>query len=539
MSKFNTPTKPAVHGPITTERTPSGTTHEGAPGFAHDSKSELFLLAVSNMVGEKAFYETAGARDERFERLVHEVAIADAGWMLGFIGWLRGEANMRSASLVAAAESVKARLDAAKLGEIGNGARNRQLINAALQRADEPGELLAYWTSRHGRAIPKPVKRGVGDAVRRLYNEYGLLKYDTASKGFRFADVIDLVHPDAVAPWQGELFSYALDRRHGRGGEITGLPMVDAQMFVRSEFGRNPEILLDADKLKAAGMTWEDALSLAGSRVDKAELWAALIPSMGYMALLRNLRNFDEAGVSDFAASHVAGKLADPEQVKRSRQLPMRFLSAYRAAPSLRWAYPLERALGHCLASIPELPGRTLILIDTSSSMNETFSKDGSLKRWDAAVIFGVALALRSANADVVSFSSAQRYWGDQPGANTKTFGLKPAESLLRSIERWTADGYFLGGGTDTAGALRKHYDGHDRVVIVTDEQVGTSPTEVSASMPANRPLYTWNLAGYAHGHAPTGLNRWAFGGLSDQGFKMIPLLESGRNGAWPWLAER
>jgi hypothetical protein len=77
-------------------------------------------------------------------------------------------------------------------------------LGDVLQRADEPGEFLAYWTSTFGRALPKPVKRGIGDAVRRLYTEYALLKYDTASKGFRFGDVLDLTHPDAATPQQGD-----------------------------------------------------------------------------------------------------------------------------------------------------------------------------------------------------------------------------------------------------------------------------------------------------------------------------------------------
>jgi hypothetical protein len=537
MSKFNKP-KPrvAAHGPITTEPVASGVTHEGAPGFAHNSKSALFLLAVSNMVGERTFYEKAGDRDARYEELVREVAVADPEWTAGFLGWLRNDANMRSASLVGALEAAKAMINAKVPG-------SRKLVASVLQRADEPGEAIAYWLATYGKTIPIAVKRGIADAVFELYTEFALLKHDSRENAVRFADVIELVQPATHRPavrgtWRSTLYRYAIDRRHNRAGsDITGLPMIAAYYNLRGS--DDPRAWLDAGALKAAGMTWEDALSAVGSRVDKAELWAALVPSMGYMALLRNLHNFDKAGVPDEVANQVAARLADPAQVARSRQLPMRFLSAYRAAPSLRWAYPLERALGHCLASIPELPGRTLVLVDTSTSMSEAFSKDGSLKRWDAAVIFGVALAQRSANADVVSFSSAQRNWGDAPGANTKTFALKPAESLLRSIERWTADGYFLGGGTDTSGALRRHYADHDRVVIVTDEQVGTSPTEVSASMPANRPLYTWNLAGYARGHAPTGPNRWAFGGLSDQGFKMISLLESGINGAWPWMAGR
>lgn len=30
----------------------------------------------------------------------------------------------------------------------------------------------AYWTSRYSRAVPKPVKHGIADAVARLYDEH-------------------------------------------------------------------------------------------------------------------------------------------------------------------------------------------------------------------------------------------------------------------------------------------------------------------------------------------------------------------------------
>ncbi len=207
MGKFNTPTATArTIGPIVT--TGPAATFEGGAGFARDAKSDLFLLAVTNMVGERTFYENADARDARFEQLVHQVAVLDGDWMGRFIPWLRGEANMRSASLVAACEAVKARLAAGLSGG------NRCLIDAACQRADEPGEVLAYWTSRHGRTIPMPVKRGLTDAVRRLYSGKSLLKYDTDSKGYRFGDVLNLIHPapHPDKPWQGELFKC---RGHG------------------------------------------------------------------------------------------------------------------------------------------------------------------------------------------------------------------------------------------------------------------------------------------------------------------------------------
>ena len=524
MGKFNTKTIRAVgHGPIVTATAATGTTFEGAPGYARDTKSELFLLAVANMVGENTFYESAGARDNRFSALVREVALADFDWLTRFARWLRSEANMRSASLVLAAEATKARLDA---GEPGS----RTIINAVLQRADEPGEFIGYWQTHYGRKLPMPVKRGVADAAARLYNEKSYLKWDSDSRGLRFADVIQLAHVDPRGEWQSILFKYAIEQRLG----IEGLE-VPAQLHTlrwNAQLRRLPTEEIHAaardgslaEMLAGAGVTWEAVPSLVNGPWTR-ELWESIIPSMGYMALLRNLRNFDQAGVSDEAAAKVSARLADPDQVARSRQLPMRFLSAYRAAPSLRWAYPLEKALDLSLANIPELAGRTLILIDTSGSMHSTFSKDGTLMRWDAATVFGLALARRCAHADVVSYSN-----------HGMRFELQPGESLLRAVERWKTGGYFIGGGTNTAGAAQATFDRHDRVVILTDEQAGYGyGGDAGSVIPKAVPLYTWNLAGYRMGHAAGGPNRHTFGGLTDKGFDMIPLLERGRDGDWPF----
>jgi len=421
------------------------------------------------------------------------------------------------------------------------------VVRSVLQRADEPGEMLAYYTSRYGRSVPIAIKRGIADAIvghkvpRPLYSEYTALKYDTPSHGWRFADVLEIVHPTGEHPGvkgthTANLFQWLLDRRHNRAGDPgeLGLGMVRRNAVLRSVAQNEPGFLLDADGLKEAGMTWEDALSLAGDRVDKARLWEAMIPSMGYMARLRNLRNFDQAGVSDAVALKLAAELADPEKVAYSRQLPMRFLSAYRAAPSLRWGYALETALEHSLQNVPELKGSTLILVDTSGSMHSPFSKDGTVMRWDAATVFGLALARRAQNADVVSFSGG--YWGSAEKAS-KEFPLAKGESLLRSLDRWKTGGYFIGGGTDTAGAVRRHYSGHDRVVILTDEQADYHGNgDVFATVPKDRMAYTFNLAGYSRGHAPSGTGtRHTFGGLTDAGFRLIPLIERGRNADWPF----
>ncbi|MDT0303503.1 TROVE domain-containing protein [Streptomonospora wellingtoniae] len=518
MAKFNTVgARPSGRGPIAGEQAPSGRTHEGAPGYARDTKSELFLLAVANMVGEQTFYEGANERDARFRALAREAAVADPEWFTGFVGWLRGEGNMRTGATVAALEGAKARLEAGAHGH------SRQMVTAALQRADEPGEALAYWTRRYGRSVPKPVKRGIADAVGRLYDERSMIKYDTGSRGFRFSDVLNLVHasPESDKPWQGHLFQYAHDRRHGRGTvpDTHTLPVLARNLAFGDSVEERADILLDPDELKRAGMTWEAALSMAGDKVDKAALWEALIPSMGYMALLRNLRNFDQAGVSDEVAQQVAERLADSEEVAKSRQFPMRFLAAYRNAPSLRWGHALDKALQASLGNVPELGGSTLVLVDRSGSMQSPLSARSDLNRADAAATFGAALAMRCASADLVEF-----------GTRSQPVHVAREDSLLRIIDRFS-----WMGGTNTADAVRSRFRVQDRVVIVTDEQA-RGGEEATRQVPETVPVYTWNLAGYRYGHGPSGEgNRHTFGGLSDAAFRMIPLIGSGQRAAWPW----
>ncbi|MFE3326708.1 TROVE domain-containing protein [Streptomyces sp. NPDC059176] len=498
-----------------------GGVHRGTAGYRRSPKSELFLLAAANMVGQSTFYEGARDRDDRYAQLIRMLAVGDPEWTLGLLRWLRTEANMRTASLVGAAEFVRARLDARAAGF------SRQAVDAVLQRADEPGQLLAYWTSRYGRRLPQPVKRGIADAVRRLYTGRALVKYDTGARGFRFGDVLELTHPAPAPdrPWQGALFRYAVDRCHRRDRAVppAGEPLLTAHRTLMSvPVGERYARVTEpggAERLAAAGMTWEVLAGWLQGPLDAA-VWEAVIPSMGVMALVRNLRNFDRAGVGDRTAADVARRISDPAGVQRSRQFPFRFLAAHRNVSSSRWEQPLEAALGHSLAHVPALPGRTLVLVDRSASMFDAAGGHTELNRADSAAVFGTALAMRAERADLVEF-----------GTGSRTVELEPGGTVLEALGRF----HDLG-GTNTAAAVSRHYCAHDRVVVVTDEQAYLAPyVDTFAAVPRKVPVYTWNLAGYATGHASTGPHRHTFGGLSDAAFRLIPLLESGRTAEWPW----
>lgn len=532
MTRFNDKsTKAAVQSPV--KATTATKTYEGGNAFLRDKKSELFLLAVVNFYGQNTFYENASDRDKRYAKLIHEVAEVDPAWVVEMLTWLRGrEGNIRTAAIVGAAEFVKARL---KVESAAGRGLNRQVIRDVLQRADEPGELLAYWTTHYGRKIPKPVKRGVADAAKRLYTEYSLLKYDTASKGWRFGDVIEMTHAsfDPDKPWQNDLFRYAIERRQKRDNPIPkSLTMIRSNADLRAK-GTEAE-WIDSNRLSQAGMTWEDALSAKGDQIDKKKLWEAIAPSLGYMAILRNIRNMDEAGVSDDVVDKLLTKISDPNEVAGSRQFPFRFYSAHRAAPSQRWGYALDKALTLCMSNLPEFKGRTLILVDTSGSMSGTNLSEKSQVRYvDTAALFGVALALRNPGADLRGFAS-----GEFDHKITK------GGSVLKEMEKFTSRIGEVGHGTDIQGAVKRSLARdikYDRIIILTDMQTFSGGWgyrgSVSDAAPANVPMYGFNLAGYASTAIQSGTkNRHELGGVTDATFKMIPLLEAGRNADWPWV---
>src|ERR1700722_19355660 len=169
------------------------------------------------------------------------------------------------------------------------------------------------------------------------------------------------------------------------------------------------------------------------TRLTDAEQWEILIEEMGYMAQLRNLRNFDSAGINSALRNKVSQRLSNPAEVAKSKQLPFRFYSAWMNVKDQRWLPALEKALQNSVPNIPQLDGRSLILIDTSGSMQAEMSNPDARAGWRrprvrnvqtgeeedvtskvptrgvAAGLFGMALAMRTGGAvDVYGFADGQ-----------------------------------------------------------------------------------------------------------------------------------
>ena len=492
-------------------------THEGGLAHVRDAESELFLLAATNMAGEDTFYERARDRDARFVALVHHVTRTNPAFVAGLAPYLRTTLLMRSASVVMAAEYVAA-----------GGASGRAVVDGVLQRADEPAELLGYWLTTHGRNVPMAVKRGVADAARRLYTERAALRYDGLSRQVRMADVVELAHPHPGDDRQSALFRWLLDRRHhddavAGADRLPVLAAAEALEVVPTEHRRTVLRERGPAALAQAGFSWERLSGWLPGGMD-AEAWAAVIPSMGVMALLRNLRNFDEAGIDDVTVDEVIAKISDPDQVAKARLFPYQLWAAYKHAPSDDWKRALGRTLDVSVANIPRLD-RTLVVIDTSSSMTAPVSGRSTLSRVEVAAVMATAMAKRSSDVDIVIFGDGNRRLPDLAGTSVLG-GVATVVDLVGSV------GHATFGHT----AIARHFDPkrHQRVVIFTDDQQHDSGRARLDHVPL---IYTFDLAGYRPSALPAGARgRYTLGGFTDATFTIMKVLEEGRNADWPFM---
>ena len=296
------------------------------------------------------------------------------------------------------------------------------------------------------------------------------------------------------------------------------------------------------------------------TRLTDAEQWEILIEEMGYMAQLRNLRNFDAAGINSALRNKVSQRLSNPNEVAKSKQLPFRFYSAWLNVKDQRWLPALEKALQLSIPNIPQMDGRSLILIDTSGSMQAEMSNPenrGSYRRArvrnvmtgeeedvtsktphrvDAAALFGMALAMRNAGSvDVYGFADSQMAVNNI---------VNSGKSLLAATELFGQQIGKVGHGTQIERAVRDTYAGQDRVFIFTDMQTvanehigayGGSGGDITRSVPKDKHVYGFDLSGYTNTAMDTSPYRHEMGGLTDHTFGAVPQIESGASGKWPW----
>jgi hypothetical protein len=423
---------PKAHQEITmrlnTHRTKAARTHERAPAIATLSAEQRLRRSVmSCLLWEDEFYEDGQSIADRI--------IANA---------------MRVTPQVLAALAVEARevfhlrhvplLLLEVLSRTGKGERLvADTVARVIQRADEPGELVALH-HRLGamRMLPAQMRKGLARAIAK-FDEYELAKYDRDS-AVKLRDVLRLVRPTPKDEAQSALWKRVKERT---------LAMPD---------------------------TWEVALS---GGADKRATFEGFLRErkLGYLALLRNLRNMVQAGVDEgLVRQAILARKGGAQRV-----LPFRYVAAARAAPQFEPV--LDQALGAAIAEMPALPGKTIVLVDVSGSMTSRMSRKSDLTRMDAAATLG---AIVPGDLRLFTFSSGLV---EVPPRR----GMAGVDAIVRSQHHGSTN---LGFAVGKINALA-----HDRLIVVTDEQSHDRVPE-----PVAKHAYMINVASYRNG---VGYGRW------------------------------
>lgn len=420
-------------------------TFEGTPAKRLSDVQALRRAIASCLLWEDQFYEDGEAIADRIKRLTLSVNPVEAAQIA---------ANARTAYKLRHAPLWVARWLAS--GTAAQKAVVADLLGEIVQRPDELTEFLALYWKDGKTPLASSVKRGLASAFQK-FNAYSLAKYNR-DEAIKLRDVLFMVHAKPKDEEQA----------------ATWKQLVDGTL--------------------AAPDTWEVALS-AGA--DKRETWTRLIQEgkLGALAMLRNLRNMQEAKVDN----DVIRQGLTSMQVERV--LPFRFIAAARYAPHLE--PELEAAMVRCLDGQPKLGGRTAIVVDTSPSMWQAkVSAKSDMDRFDAAAALAILCRETCESVRVYAFNDKAV---EVPGR--RGFALRDALAQTK--------------GPASMGGLAvsmANQHGYDRIIVLTDGEwhytdakargwnAQAGPAHQVSPAPLTDKAYLINVASYRNA---IGSNKW------------------------------
>lgn len=428
----------------TAQAIPKIYTHEGAPAKHITAAQELRRSVLSCLLWEREFYEGGEDIVARIMRLAAEVPRETVA---ALAVEARDKFHLRHVPLILLVSLIKR-----------GGTGIAETIAATIQRPDEMAELLAIYWKDGKKPLAKQLQRGLALAFGK-FDEYALAKYDREGP-IKLRDVLFLSHAKPDTPEREALYKRVAERQ---------LAIPD---------------------------TWEIALS---GGADKRETFTRLISEgqLGYLALLRNLRNMTAANVDPhlIAQAIVARKGA-------KRVLPFRYVAAARACPQMEPF--LDQALCEAVNEGPMLDGRTVVLVDVSGSMDVPLSAKSDLRRVDAAAALASVIG---GNLRVFTFSH-------QIVEVPPRRGMAGVDAVIKSQPH---GGTYLGAAVQAINTNVQH----DRLIVITDEQSADRVPD-----PVAKHAYMINVASAKNG---IGYGRWThIDGFSEAVLRFIAENERG-----------
>lgn len=372
----------------------------GTPAIQASPIDQLRRSVMACMLWEDGFYESGTTIGERIRSLVAQCDPMDVARLAI---QARSDMHLRHAPLLLVRELARHPAKPALVADT---------LRDVIQRADELAEFVSLYWQDGKQPLSAQVKRGLAQAFGK-FNGYQLAKYNRDGK-IKLRDVLFMSHAKPKDEAQAALWKQLADGT---------LPAPD---------------------------TWEVALS-AGA--DKKATFERLIAEnkLGYLALLRNLRNMQEVGVDCAMVTQalLSGAAA-------SRVLPFRFVAAARSAPQFEGV--LDQAMQASMSTMPKLSGKTVVLIDVSGSMDSRLSAKSDLTRIDAACALASLVRGLSDDVRVFSFSSSLVEVPSRAG-------MALIDAIRHSQPHSST---YLGAAVrDTGG----HVPDADRMIVFTDEE--------------------------------------------------------------------
>ena len=277
---------------------------EGHVALKMELKEKLITEVLTSFFNEGKFY---GDNSLEIVNDLRKVIKIDPKFVANLAIYARKEIHLRSISHVMVSELAY---------DVQGKKYIRRVLNQVVERVDDMAEILSYYLNIYGKLIPNSSKKGLGDYFLR-FDEFSLAKYNSA-KEIKLKDIVNLVHPKPNNNEQSKMFKRLLE-----------------------------------DNLEIP-FTWEIMLSSEGNN---KSTWEKLIESnkLGYMAILRNLRNIIKANPDNI--NKVYEVLESENRVKKSKQLPFRYSTS----------------------NIERLSGKTFISTDVSGSMSNRVSQKSDM----------------------------------------------------------------------------------------------------------------------------------------------------------------
>ena len=486
------------------------TNYQGAKAWAMTPELELYTAVVTASLTNK-FYEKEADRLARIQRLI---AKCDPVFVAKLAVYTREKMYLRSIPIVLLGE----------LAKIHSGdSLVKNAVVRVVKRADEIMELLAYYQFTNERKynkklnkLSKQIQKGLGAAFNK-FDEYQFAKYNRPG-AVTLKDALFLVHPKAKDDVQQAIFNKIVK------------DTLTTPYTWEVELCKLGQETYDSDAAKARAFTAK---------------WEELIDSgrLGYMALMRNLRNILQADVSASHIQKVAATLADEQKVRRSKQLPFRYLSAYRELDALKLPYvnylmdALETAVQVSVANIKGfgLSTKVVIASDVSGSMYTQISKNSKIQNYDIGLVLSMLLRNRSKNVFTGIF-----------GDRWEMMNLPANNILANTVKLRKMEGRvgYSTNGFKVIDDLIKRGLKVDKVMFFTDLQMWNSVsggkggndlqaswTKYTKTIAPNAKLYLFDLAGY--GQSPINIPQKGvhlIAGWSSKVFEVLEAIENGGN---------